>query len=744
MIHQAKTILKNVFGYDEFISLQEEIIKNVLRKNDTLVIMPTGGGKSLCYQIPALIFHGLTIVVSPLISLMKDQVEQLTEVGVAAVLLNSSLSPGEYRRNVERIKQEDVKLLYLAPESLLKPNILALLSSVQVDCLAIDEAHCISQWGHDFRPEYRQLVEVRDTFKTATCIALTATATPRVKEDITNNLGFDTSNEYIATFNRPNLFLEIVSKSNPLDQTIKFIKKFQNESGIIYCFTRRQVDNLYEILKEKGFSAKPYHAGLSDKERSRNQELFIRDDTQIIVATIAFGMGIDKPNIRFVVHYDLPQNIESYYQEIGRAGRDGLRAHCLLLFSYADIQKIKYFIKKKTIHEQRIANIHLNALLRFAETEICRRIPLLNYFGEDYSTEKCNMCDNCLAGEKDLVDITIPAQKFLSCVKRTNEMFGAVHIIDILRGSKARKVLKFGHQKLSTYGIGKDYSKRQWQQLSRQFLHKRLLTQDMEFGGLKLAQKAWDVLKGKEIVQGRLEKEWTNDANKKESRDESGPNYDPKLFEILRKKRKDLADKNNVPPYVIFSDKTLIEMASFFPQTKENLLDIHGVGAVKCEKYGLIFLNIIKKYCHLNQIEEIPPRRKKSAAGISRSISKKRHVVIGEAFNSGQSVKNIMAKFSIKQITILDHLFKYLQEGYSLRFDEFFALSTIQPDQKSLVLETFNRLGAELLRPAFNALNKEISYDDLKILRLYYLSKKNLTSRGYHERCMGIYEGNKC
>ena len=728
MIHQAKTILKNVFGYDEFISLQEEIIKNVLRKNNSLVIMPTGGGKSLCYQIPALIFHGLTIVVSPLISLMKDQVEQLTEVGVAAVLLNSSLSPGEYRRNVERIKQEDVKLLYLAPESLLKPNILALLSSVQVDCLAIDEAHCISQWGHDFRPEYRQLVEVRDTFKTATCIALTATATPRVKEDITNNLGFDTSNEYIATFNRPNLFLEIVSKSNPLDQTIKFIKKFQNESGIIYCFTRRQVDNLYEILKEKDFSVKPYHAGLSDSERSRNQELFIRDDTQIIVATIAFGMGIDKPNIRFVVHYDLPQNIESYYQEIGRAGRDGLRAHCLLLFSYADIQKIKYFIKKKTIHEQRIANIHLNALLRFAETEICRRIPLLNYFGEDYSAEKCNMCDNCLAGEKDLVDITIPAQKFLSCVKRTNEMFGAIHIIDILRGSKVRKVLKFGHQKLSTYGIGKDYSKRQWQQLSRQFLHKGLLTQDMEFGGLKLAQKAWDVLKGKEIVQGRLEEEWTNDANKKESRDESGSNYDPKLFEILRKKRKDLADKNNVPPYVIFSDKTLIEMASFFPQTKENLLDIHGVGAVKCEKYGLIFLNIIKKYCHLNQIEEIPPRRKKSAAGISRSILKKRHVVIGEAFNSGQSVKNIMAKFSIKQITILDHLFKYLQEGYSLRFDEFFALSTIQPDQKSLVLETFNRLGAELLRPAFNALNKEISYDDLKILRLYYLSKKNLTS----------------
>lgn len=724
MTHKAKTILKNVFGYDEFVSLQEEIIKNVLRKNNTLVIMPTGGGKSLCYQIPALIFHGLTIVVSPLISLMKDQVEQLKEVGVDTVLLNSSISPAEYRRNVERIKQEDVKLLYIAPESLLKPNILALLSSVQVDCLAIDEAHCISQWGHDFRPEYRQLVDVRNTFKTATCIALTATATPRVKEDIKNNLGFDTSNEYIASFNRPNLFLEIVHKSSALKQTLNFIKKFPDDSGIIYCFTRKQVDNLYEILKEKGFSAKPYHAGLSEQERNRNQELFIRDDTQIIVATIAFGMGIDKSNIRFVVHYDLPQNIESYYQEIGRAGRDGLQAHCFMLFSYADIQKIKHFIKKKTRHEQRVANIHLNALIRFAETVVCRRVPLLNYFGEDYSAEKCNMCDSCLAGEKDWVDITIPAQKFLSCVKRTNEIFGTVHIIDILRESKAQKVFKFDHQKLSTYGIGKDYSKRQWQQLSHQFLHKGLLTQDMEFGGLKLTQKAWDVLRGKEIVQGRLEEEWPNNANKKEPRDETKPDYDPKLFEILRKKRKTLADNNRVPPYVIFSDKTLSEMATFFPQTKENFLKIHGVGAVKYEKYGLIFLNIITEHCHTNQIEEISPRRKTAKAIISRSVVKKRHILIGEIFNSGKSISHIMAKFGIKRITVLDHLFKYLQEGYSLRFDESLAPSTIQDTQKDFVLETFDRLGTELLRPVFDALNGEVRYDDLKILRLYYLSKK--------------------
>ncbi len=446
--NQAKTILQNVFGYDEFRPLQEKIIDNVLRKNDTLAIMATGGGKSLCYQIPALVFSGLTIVVSPLISLMKDQVEQLTESGVAAVFLNSSLPPAEYRRNVEQIKQNKIKIVYLAPEALLKPKILAMLSSVKLDCIAIDEAHCISAWGHDFRPEYRQLVEVRSRFPDAACIALTATATPRVREDIKQSLRFDASSEFIASFNRENLFIQIVPKNNPLDQTIKFIKKFPDQSGIIYCFSRKQVDDLSSVLQRDGFSVKPYHAGLPEKDRKENQELFIRDDVQIIVATIAFGMGINKPNIRFVVHYDLPKNIESYYQEIGRAGRDGLKSDCLLLFSYADIQKLKYFINQKNDHEKRVANIHLNALLRFLETDICRRIPLLTYFGEEYSIKTCNMCDNCLAGKKELIDLTVCAQKFLSCVKRTGEVFGAGHIIDVLRGSKAQKVINFGHQHL--------------------------------------------------------------------------------------------------------------------------------------------------------------------------------------------------------------------------------------------------------------------------------------------------------
>ena len=602
MINRAKQILKSVFGYDDFRPFQAEIIKNVIGKDDTLVIMPTGGGKSLCYQIPALIFPGLTIVISPLISLMKDQVEQLVQMGVSVTYLNSSLTLDQYRRNVQRVRRGEVKLLYMAPEALLKPNMLTMLSSVEVDCLTIDEAHCISEWGHDFRPEYRQLLEVRNRFPNATCIALTATATPRVREDIKRNLGFATANEFIASFNRENLYIQIAPKYSPLHQTVEFLHSHPDQSGIIYCYSRRQVDDLYGALEGKGFSVKPYHAGLSEKERTRNQDLFIKDDVQIIIATVAFGMGIDKSNVRFVVHYDLPQNIETYYQEIGRAGRDGLRSDCLLLFGYGDIQKINYFISKKEGHEQRVANIHLNALLRFIETEVCRRIPLLNYFGEAYSVSKCHMCDNCLIEEKDLEDITLQAQKFLSCAKRTGEMFGAGHIIDVLRGSKAKKILKFGHHDLSTYGIGQDYSKKQWFHLSRQFIQKGLLVQDMEFGSLKLTDKAWGVLKGEEKVSGMVAADRVHDTPESDM----DLDYDRDLFEILRKERKRLAESAGIPPYIIFPDRTLVEMATFLPQRMESLLGIHGVGEVKAEKYGLIFLNIIQEYCRTHEIEGAP------------------------------------------------------------------------------------------------------------------------------------------
>ncbi|MGE5789255.1 MAG: DNA helicase RecQ [Syntrophaceae bacterium] len=598
----AKSILKGVFGYDDFWPLQEAIIAHLLEKRNALVVLPTGGGKSLCYQIPALIYEGLSIVISPLISLMKNQVDELQECGVAAVYLNSTLKPDEYRRHVEKLKANKVKLLYLSPEALLSPRTLALLSTMKVDCMAIDEAHCISEWGHDFRPEYRQLGGLRNLFKDAVCVALTATATRRVRDDIKNSLQIGATEEFVGSFNRPNLFLEVEPKIAPLEQITEFLKPYRNESGIIYCFSRKQTDHLHAFLHEKGYSVRPYHAGLSDEVRTENQDLFVKDDIQIIVATIAFGMGINKPNVRFVIHHDLPKSLETYYQEIGRAGRDGLPARCLMLFGYGDVRNVRYFIQQKTGQEQVIANVLLDTILGYAETELCRRVPLLEYFGEKPDRAACGMCDNCKIEKRDLSDITIPAQMFLSCVKRTGECFGAGHVVDILRGSKSIKVLQHEHDRLSTYGIGKAHSAKQWRHLARQFIRKGLVIQDLEHGSLKLTRKAWDVLRGEESVRGLLEKE----VAVLDSRAEITGQYDPGLFELLRKKRKEIADRMNIPPYAVFHDRTLKEMATHLPQTKDDLSRIYGIGAAKLEKYGDVVLDIIRQHCRVHRIAERP------------------------------------------------------------------------------------------------------------------------------------------
>src|ERR1043165_3287817 len=559
------SILKNTFGYDTFRPLRREVIENVMACRDTLAVMPTGGGKSLCYQIPALLLEGLTVVVSPLISLMKDQVEQLRAFGVPALFLNSSLAPYEYQENMEYVKRGEVKLLYVAPETLLTPRILSLLAEVKVDLLTIDEAHCISEWGHDFRPEYRQLVEVRKRFPNAVCLALTATATDRVRQDIRTTLKFSTTNEFIASFNRENLYLEVIRKGDPMAQTMEMLERYKDHSGIIYCFSRKQVDELASYLASKGYSVRPYHAGLDDAERRKNQEAFIRDDVQIIVATIAFGMGINKPNVRFVIHFDLPKSIESYYQEIGRAGRDGLPAHCLLLYSYSDVAKLTYFIDQKEGNEKRVAIQHLNAIVRYAEDETtCRRKPLLNYFGEATAADSCSNCDNCTSAPTPLTDITIFAQKFLSCVKRADEKFGAGHIVDILLGSENEKVLRWEHNKLSTYGIGKELTKKQWMHISRQLLNMGYLKQEGEYHTLSLTTKALETLRKRETIMGTMpEAERVKKAEKKKA----GVEYNKALFALLRQKRKELADEAGVPPYVIFSDKTLAEMAAYYPQS---------------------------------------------------------------------------------------------------------------------------------------------------------------------------------
>jgi ATP-dependent DNA helicase RecQ len=704
------------------------VIENVLARRDTLAVMPTGGGKSLCYQIPSLLLPGLTVVVSPLIALMKDQVEQLRAAGVPALFLNSSLSPEAYAENMDYVRRGQVRLLYVAPETLLSPRLFSLLDSVRVDLLTIDEAHCISEWGHDFRPEYRQLVEVRRRYPAAICLALTATATPRVRADIKRSLGFADSNEFVASFDRENLFIEVVPKRDPVRQATRFLERFKEQSGIIYCFSRRQVDELAAYLAGKGYSARPYHAGLEDDERRRNQEAFIRDDAQIIVATIAFGMGINKPNVRFILHYDLPKSVEGYYQEIGRAGRDGLPAHCLLLYSYGDVAKLRHFIDEKQGDERRVAAGHLDAIVAYAEDEInCRRVPLLAYFGETYSTPICNNCDNCTTAPAALVDITLPAQKFLSCVKRTGERFGAGHVVDVLRGSKNEKVIRWGHDKLSTYGIGMELSQKQWMHLARQLVQMGYLSQEGEYRILSITPKAVSALRDRSPIMGHLDEVEERPRNAKAR--QTDLDYDSVLFALLRQKRKELADEAGVPPYVVFSDRTLVEMAAYFPQSAESMLDISGVGQVKARQFGQVFAEIIRDYCDKHGIlERHNPRASSSKGGGERApgtgASGGRYVFVGEAYNGGESVKSLMQRYQVTAGTILDHLGTYAAAGNPLRNGEdLWALSSASPDDQAAVFEAFDALGPTYLKPAFDRLEGRVSYDELKLLRLLYLTR---------------------
>jgi ATP-dependent DNA helicase RecQ len=727
------SILKDTFGYDTFRPLQSEVIENVLARRDTLAVMPTGGGKSLCYQIPSQLFEGLTVVVSPLISLMKDQVEQLRAYGVPSLFLNSTISPQEYQENMEYVRNGEAKLLYVAPETLLTQRILALLDSVQVDCITIDEAHCISEWGHDFRPEYRQIVEVRKRFPKAVCLALTATATSRVRQDIRTTLKFSTTNEFIASFNRENLYIEVVRKGDAYQQTIDMLERYKDQSGIIYCFSRRQVDELSSYLKMRGYSARPYHAGLEDIERRKNQEAFIRDDAQIIVATIAFGMGINKPNVRFVIHFDLPKSIESYYQEIGRAGRDGLPAHCTLLYSYSDVAKINYFIDQKEGSEKQVAIGHLNAIVRYAEDErICRRKPLLNYFGESYEADNCSNCDNCTSAPTPLTDITLYAQKFLSCVKRADEKFGAGHIVDILLGSKNEKVLRWEHEKLSTYGIGTELTKKQWMYIARQLLSMGYLKQEGEYHTLSLTVRALESLKKRETIFGVMQEA---ERVQKKGRKKVEVEYNHALFALLRQKRKEMADEAGIPPYVIFSDRTLTEMAAYYPQSSKSLLSIAGVGQVKLEKYGDVFLDVIKLYCEKHGLEERPhpqpfSRKEKGAESPSpagRGVRGEgelpaRTRIVAEEFNNGATIQELMERHSVKANTILDHLNRYLLAGNKLRSNnDLQSLTSSTPDQQQAAFAAFDELSPTYLKPVFDKLNGELSYDELKILRMMFL-----------------------
>ncbi|AAM07847.1 DNA helicase RecQ [Methanosarcina acetivorans] len=634
------SVLRQYFGYTAFRPLQEEIIRDVLDRKDVFVLMPTGGGKSICYQLPSLLLDGVTVVVSPLISLMKDQVDGLEANGIAAACMNSTQSAREIRDVKSAFLENRLKILYIAPERLMMPGTITFLKKGKISLFAIDEAHCISEWGHDFRPEYRKLKLLRDPktgFPDVPVIALTATATGRVRKDIIVQLGLDLDPEkglYVASFNRSNLYYEVRPKKDTFSEITDYLLRHRGEAGIIYCQSRNNVETLTKKLNLAGFRALPYHAGLSDSERSRNQEMFIKDDVDIIVATIAFGMGIDKSNVRFVIHYDLPRNLESYYQETGRGGRDGSPCECILFFSRGDRFKIEYFIAQKTNEKEKdISLVQLRQMVAYCEGNKCRRQALLEYFGEELSAS-CGNCDTCLR-PKDTFDGTEAARKLITCIQELNQRFGTNYVIDVLTGSKNKKVRKNRHEKLKSHGNGREFTKEQWRSLASEMLNTGLLeVSGTQYPVLKLNSMSRKILNGSESVElvcpegfipeaeeifippapaGKVkakaedniqpsttEYSTATDILKKAKSGgllKSGTEHDPILFERLKALRKKIALKRNLPPYIIFSDTSLKEMASKFPQTPEEFHSITGVGDHKLRKYGDDFLQEIGDYC---------------------------------------------------------------------------------------------------------------------------------------------------
>jgi len=592
----SRQILLEVFGYSEFRPHQEEIIETLLSGRDAFVLMPTGGGKSLCYQIPGLLRPGVGIVVSPLISLMKDQVDALIANGVRAAFYNSSLAAAESRQVLSRLLANQLDLLYVAPERLLSSAFLDRLRGLRIALFAIDEAHCVSQWGHDFRPEYVQLGQLRDIFPDVPMIGLTATADPQTRQDLLQRLGLQQARCFMTGFDRPNIRYTVVEKQKPYEQLQAFLADRRQQPGIVYALSRKRVEEIADRLVAAGVRARAYHAGLGDRERKQVQDMFLRDNIQIVVATVAFGMGIDKPNVRFVVHYDLPKNIESYYQETGRSGRDGLPAEALMLFGYGDIAISRGLIEKGGNQDQKRIELHkLQAMVGFGEAQTCRRRVLLGYFGERLE-EDCGNCDVCL-NPPETYDATVDAQKALSCVFRVGQRFGVGHVVDVLRGAQTQRVRELKHDQLSTYGIGSDKVAEAWNSLIRQLIHHGYLMQDVAaYSVLKLTEAARPLLRGEEKLVLAKPRIRVKPLQKKGKPQINDFDYDDELFDALRLRRKRLADEAGVPPYVIFGDATLAEMAAEMPTDLEGMLAINGVGRHKLQRFGNEFIDEIISY----------------------------------------------------------------------------------------------------------------------------------------------------
>lgn len=705
-------LLKNHFGYDEFRPLQAEIIESVLAGQDSFVLMPTGGGKSLCYQLPALKFPGLTLVVSPLIALMKDQVDALQANGIDADFINSSLDHRQIAAVMERIRQKQVKLLYLAPERFALPRFQQFLEEQKLSLIAVDEAHCISEWGHDFRPDYRNLHVLKRKFPGVPVIALTATATPRVRQDILQHLNIVEARQFISSFDRANLRLSVVEKRQAFPKLVSLLQDYKSESVIIYCFSRNDTEEIADNLRLNGFKARAYHAGLPPLERRQAQEAFVKDQCDIIVATIAFGMGIDKPDVRLVVHYTFPRSLEAYYQEIGRAGRDGLPSECVLFYTYADLRKHEFFIDRmEDRRQQERSREQLDQVLAYCELSSCRRQYLLSYFGEDLPSDNCGACDSC-QNKQEKIDATKIAQKIMSAILRTDSRFGRNYIIDVLKGRQTQKIKQNRHEQLKVFGQASSFSEDEIGQFIKQLLDLNYLQKSPgQYPVLSLGKKGKQALNdGAQIMLQAPVMEL-----KKEISGVDDLDYNQELFQILKDRRRQLAEEKQVPPFVIFGDRSLQEMAYYLPTDQPAFSRISGVGAVKLKNYADTFLDLIRDFCRAHGLVA-PARPAADIPSIEVKTKTKRryHQKTKELLAKKIPIDRIAKHQDLKPSTIINHIEKLLDAG------EKPDLEYLRLPQKRFedISHAFSACGDEFLRPVFDYLEGRYSYDEIRLVRL--------------------------
>ncbi len=715
------TLLSQYFGYQNFRPLQEEVISSFTQNNDTLVLMPTGGGKSICYQIPALMKKGTILVISPLIALMKDQVDALQSMGISSAYLNSTISPIEQSAIKQNAEAGDYKLLYIAPERLGNPETISWLKRIDLSGIAVDEAHCISQWGHDFRPDYRNLALFKSQFPHLPIIALTASATPKVQKDIVSCLNLENVNIFQSSFYRKNLSLHITPKRNMKHKIVLECTKNKDNATIIYCYSRKETENIAEMLQQEGVKAKAYHAGLPHETRSAVQEQFLKDNIQVVTATIAFGMGVDKPNIRTVIHTTFPKTLEGYYQETGRAGRDGLASKCILMWSRGDTRKHEFFIEKSENTEQaELERIKMNEVVQFCDQKICRWNQIISYFGETPEFTECGNCDICLSSN-DVFDATEVTQKILSTVIRTENRFGKSHIVGVLRGSKAQNIIKWGHENLPVWGIEHQYSKNELSDIFEHLVHKKILIKnDGDFTTYKVSSIGLDLLKKREtIFLPQIEKEEEIISPKINQI----ITFDTQVFTGLKALRKQIADKKNVPPFIIFNDATLQEIAYYLPQSIEGFGKISGIGKQKKEEFGEIFTTKIKKMTQMYNLspKSIPeniaksptsPRKKSTKTGNRKQA---RIDKTQELLKEKKSVLEISKILDVTDSTIYKYITDILHNTENLAL-----VHHLLPDahQYKIIEDSFQKLGTDRLKPIFEDLHEEFSYDELKIIRV--------------------------